>query len=140
MGRWNGVGGKIEAGETITESVKREIQEETAFTPADYELRFAGQMLWNDDEKALGGMYLFVAELNHAISHDSAAVTREGILAFKALDWILADSNTGIVDNVPYTLSHILTQTKPIDIQTTYKQNKLIAITHHSLQETNLYL
>lgn len=36
-GRWNGVGGKVDAGETITQAMIRETQEEISVTPVDYE-------------------------------------------------------------------------------------------------------
>lgn len=140
MGRWNGVGGKIEPGETITESVKREILEETGIEAEGYALRFAGQMEWEDDGKAVGGMYLFVAELAETIAIPDAAATREGVLAFKALDWILDAANTGVVDNVPYTLRHILPTDTPIEIKSVYKKNELTSITHQPLETTDILL
>lgn len=36
-GRWNGVGGKVEAGESIEEAMVREAQEEIGVTPTHYE-------------------------------------------------------------------------------------------------------
>jgi mutator protein MutT len=36
-GRWNGVGGKVEAGESIEQAMIRETQEEIGVTPAVYE-------------------------------------------------------------------------------------------------------
>lgn len=36
-GRWNGVGGKIEAGESITDALTREAQEEIGVTPTAFE-------------------------------------------------------------------------------------------------------
>lgn len=36
-GRWNGVGGKVDAGETIEQAMIRETQEEISVTPVDYE-------------------------------------------------------------------------------------------------------
>lgn len=35
-GRWNGVGGKLESGETIEEAAARECQEEIGVTPLEY--------------------------------------------------------------------------------------------------------
>ena len=36
-GRWNGVGGKVDAGETIEQAMIRETQEEISVTPVEYE-------------------------------------------------------------------------------------------------------
>ncbi|MFA5004082.1 MAG: 8-oxo-dGTP diphosphatase [Candidatus Saccharimonadales bacterium] len=36
-GRWNGVGGKLDAGETIEQAMIRECQEEISVTPTSYE-------------------------------------------------------------------------------------------------------
>ncbi len=37
-GKWNGVGGKLEAGETLEEALVREAQEEVGVTPQSYQL------------------------------------------------------------------------------------------------------
>lgn len=37
QGRWNGIGGKIDGGETIEQGMVRETQEEIAVTPTSYE-------------------------------------------------------------------------------------------------------
>jgi len=38
-GRWNGYGGKVDPGETIEESLVREMQEESGLTPTKFEKR-----------------------------------------------------------------------------------------------------
>ncbi|MFD6442385.1 NUDIX domain-containing protein, partial [Peribacillus sp. NPDC060186] len=51
--KWNGVGGKIEPGETVDESMKREIIEETGLKVKG--LTFRGIVTWNQT----GGMYAY---------------------------------------------------------------------------------
>lgn len=46
LGKWNGIGGKVERGENIIEGMKREIFEETGLVAESLELR--GTILWND--------------------------------------------------------------------------------------------
>lgn len=46
IGKWNGVGGKVERGEGVAEGMVREIREETGLTVESMRLR--GTVLWND--------------------------------------------------------------------------------------------
>ena len=59
-GKWIGVGGKTEEGETPEECMKREVLEETGLTLTGYKfhgiIRFVSEM-WDDEE-----MYLFSAD------------------------------------------------------------------------------
>lgn len=59
-GKWIGVGGKIEAGETPGECVRREVREETGFVLA--ECRARGVVLFQSDVWGPETMYLFTAE------------------------------------------------------------------------------
>ena len=54
--KWNGVGGKIEEGETINDSMAREIIEETGLKVNN--LCFRGIVTWNETS----GMYVYRAE------------------------------------------------------------------------------
>jgi len=47
MGKWNGFGGKVEAGESILEAARRECVEEAGITPGD--LRPRGMLLFRFD-------------------------------------------------------------------------------------------
>ncbi len=55
-GRWNGFGGKVETGETIIESLKREAREELSLTIEDDDVKKVGELYfkvldnndWND--------------------------------------------------------------------------------------------
>lgn len=46
LGKWNGIGGKVERGEGVEEGMRREIMEETGLEVL--EMRLRGTLLWND--------------------------------------------------------------------------------------------
>ena len=106
---WNGVGGKIESGESPMESVIRETREETGIRLTD--VRFAGTILLQADETV--GIYLFLADMPDEQMLTTPLATREGILDWKQLDWILDPENTGVISNLKTYLPHVLKQTTP---------------------------
>lgn len=48
-GRWNGVGGKLDEGETIEQALVRECQEEISVTPVDY--RKAARIIFHEQHQ-----------------------------------------------------------------------------------------
>ena len=108
MGLWNGVGGKIEMGETPLMGIKREITEETGIILEDSKILSCGKVCWFNEGDPLnyGGMYLFRADL---LSYDDRLLqqTDEGILCFKKVDWVLDDHNLGIVSNIRFFLPYV---------------------------------
>ncbi|EAC7884816.1 8-oxo-dGTP diphosphatase [Listeria monocytogenes] len=133
MGSWNGVGGKIEQGEALLESIKREITEETGISSKDYEIRDIGEMKWFVDGENLGGMYLFLATLPDNYTYPTPRATDEGILDFKKRAWILNPENTGVVNNLPYIIQHAPKAPLRIEVSTNYQENTLLHISHQSL-------
>ncbi|EAD2801039.1 8-oxo-dGTP diphosphatase [Listeria monocytogenes] len=133
MGSWNGVGGKIEQGEALLESIKREITEETGISSKDYEIRDIGEMKWFVDGENLGGMYLFLATLPDNYTYPTPRATDEGILDFKKRAWILNPENTGVVNNLPYIIQHAPKAPLRIEVSTNYQENILLHISHQSL-------
>ncbi|MBC1440383.1 NUDIX hydrolase [Listeria innocua] len=133
MGSWNGVGGKIEPGELLIESIKREIKEETGINAADYEIRDIGEMKWFVEGENLGGMHLFVAKLKDDFIYQTPLATDEGILDFKKISWILNQENTGVVNNLPYLIKHAPDDLKRIEVTTKYHENTLLHISHQVL-------
>lgn len=100
--RWNGVGGKIEAGENPTESCLREIEEETGIAKVS-SITLRGIVTWNDVSwNNTGGMYVFIAE---ASSGDFVS-SIEGKLEWKSLEWICNDKS--VVSNIPIFLPPML--------------------------------
>ena len=61
-GLWNGVGGKIEKGETPLENAIREIKEETNIKVTHDQIQFKGIIKWEDSSYS-GGMYVYLVEL-----------------------------------------------------------------------------
>ncbi|MEG1173446.1 NUDIX hydrolase [Carnobacterium sp.] len=107
MGRWSGVGGKIKVGETPLECALREIKEETDIS-LDH-AHYGEQMDWYEDGVLRGGLELYLAELPADFHYLTPKGTREGILDFKKIDWIFAEKNQGMPDNIPFILNHLLT-------------------------------
>lgn len=105
MGRWNGVGGKIDFGESPYDCIVRETLEETGLKLPNYEPR--GIIRWRRDGIDLGGAYLFSAEVSEEVfaSYETPKVfCHEGILDWKTFAWIHDKDNTGVVDNVQIML------------------------------------
>ncbi len=60
QGKWIGVGGKIEEGESVEDCLKREVLEETGLTLLSYKAR--GRVLFESDEWGSELMHLFTAD------------------------------------------------------------------------------
>lgn len=100
--RWNGVGGKIETGETPTASCLREIVEETGISDIST-ISLRGIVTWNDVTwNNTGGMYVFVAES----PSENVVSSEEGNLEWKSLEWIYNDKS--VVSNIPIFLPTML--------------------------------
>lgn len=134
VGLWNGVGGKIEPGENLLDSACREIAEETGVLLEREQVRFSGTLTW-DVDGALGGLYLFTAELDAELVHPAPRETEEGILAWKSLAWILDPENQGVASNLPYMLP-VLFQTPVLyRHHCVYRQNQLVDYQRMRLEE-----
>lgn len=64
-GLWNGVGGKIDEGETPLECVLREVFEETGIHLNN--AKYKGVVTWEVDLVYSGGMYSFIGERNEIL-------------------------------------------------------------------------
>jgi 8-oxo-dGTP diphosphatase len=123
MGLWNGLGGKIESGETPYENVLREVWEEAGIKLPD--VRFRGILTWTS-EQGSGGLYLFLAELPADFSYPTPRKTDEGILEWKDLTWILDSNNLGIVSNIPRFLEKVAGDAESCQYHCTYDSGKLV--------------
>ncbi len=119
MGTWNGVGGKIEYGETPLESVIRETLEETGIRLK--EVAYAGNVLFQSSQ-GREGMYLFIAELPDGQYLETPVGTAEGILDWKPIDWILHRDNRGVAANLRVYLPAVLENRTGLEHLFTYNE------------------
>ncbi|WP_285767499.1 NUDIX domain-containing protein [Peribacillus sp. SI8-4] len=94
MGVWNGVGGKIEQGETPDEGAMREVFEETGIRVGRY--YSSGTVMWENAAGERDGIHVYLYEANDDLTYETPKKTREGILDWKTIDWIIAPENLGI--------------------------------------------
>ncbi len=92
LGLWNGVGGRLEPGESPRDCVLREVLEETGYVLE--EVTFAGILTWDGFETLAGGLYLFTASAPPGEPHACA----EGELAWKPREWVF--SSPEVVSNI----------------------------------------
>ena len=81
-GKWIGVGGKFEPGETPDACMLREVREETGLTPASY--HFCGVIHFISDEWEDEDMYLYRAEVDAEESSAALPTCEEGELRWIA--------------------------------------------------------
>ncbi|MHB8596943.1 MAG: NUDIX hydrolase [Ktedonobacteraceae bacterium] len=129
--RWNGLGGKLEAGEAPLACVHREILEE-----ADIDLRmaerlhYAGIVTWNVGSDLLittGGMYAFIADLPHDWPiWEGERETEEGWLCWKTIGWVCDPGNSSVVSNIPHFLPYMLIKKSPQEYFCAYQGDELM--------------
>ncbi|GFN30701.1 NUDIX hydrolase [Paenibacillus xylaniclasticus] len=133
MGCWNGIGGKLEAGETPRQSMIREIGEEAGIPTSAYRLRFAGLMTWSTLAVDFGGMYTYVAELDDDYKLETPIRMDEGILDWKSVEWIMHPGNQGIATNLPLALPDLLALRRCIDLYTVYEGDMQVEWAIHAI-------
>ncbi|CAM3974322.1 NUDIX hydrolase [Mesobacillus zeae] len=106
MGVWNGVGGKNEIGETADAGAIREVFEETGFKVNQYYSK--GVITWATSDRKKDGLYVYLFEVDATIGNESIKKTREGILDWKHIDWIMDPNNLGIAEMVNQYLPVLL--------------------------------
>jgi 8-oxo-dGTP diphosphatase len=131
-GKWNGLGGKIEAGETPAESVPREVFEEAGVDVFEC-LRYAGVATWNAGAEPTSesrGMHAFIAEAEKEIIAGREAP--EGLLAQPPIVWVCDPRNDAVVSNVPRFLPATLDPESPIEFRCEYEGGILVGVSENS--------
>ncbi|WP_084552389.1 NUDIX hydrolase [Bacillus cihuensis] len=102
MGIWNGVGGKIEGDESPVQAALREVWEETGIRLNHFFSE--GVVKWTTSNGSVDGIHVFLAVIDQSLDYPTPIKTREGILDWKKIDWILDSNNLGIPEKVPHYL------------------------------------
>lgn len=131
LNRWNGLGGKIEPGESALANVVREVGEEAGIDLSSEQLSFRGIVTWNlrpgiDQEQ---GMFVFVAHLKKDDSRtEPLPRCDEGTLAWIPIERACDSSNNDIVDNLPFFLLDIIEGSELLQVRCVYDDRRLIDV------------
>ncbi|MCP8967110.1 NUDIX hydrolase [Ectobacillus ponti] len=132
MGLWNGVGGKLDAGETPEQGILREVMEETGILLSAVSYR--GTVTWKSDHEDWGGMYMYTAQMPD-IPYVTPQGAEEGILDWKPIAWVLDPENDGVVSNIRHFLPHALAG-RVMEHTCHYDGNQLVSVASIALQHT----
>lgn len=139
--QWNGLGGKIEPGETPLVSILREVREEAQLDLLHVgRIRFTGLVTWRTGADRSGprsGMYAFVADLPATWSRwIGERAGPEGLLGWKPLRWACDHRNPAVVDNLAYCLPAMLDHAEPQEYVCNYRRDTLLHVAAHPLLES----
>lgn len=126
QGMWNGVGGKMEKGETPLSSVQREVAEETNLFLDENLFQYKGTISWAIDGERAGGMEAFIVNIYDDGLYPTPVQIDEGILAWKDVSWILEKNNHGVSPMIPYYLHTLLNKKQEVHHHFTVHHGKII--------------
>lgn len=127
-GKWNCVGGHIEAGESPLAACIREVWEETGFEISNP--NFHGLLTWEGFEIPKGGLYLFSAPAPGGFEPKG---NDEGLLAWKHIDWVLHSDE--VVDNLHIVTPLVLKNSSAAQHHFIYKNGIMVNYEHLPLPE-----
>lgn len=131
VGRWNGLGGKVQAGETPHQSVVREVFEESGYELRDDDdVRYHGIVSWRGGaEFSTGGMYLFSGRLVEmtTIPLEGREIP-EGVVQWRPRGWAQEQANPEVPEILPLLLRVIDDQAAEsrIHLDLTYVEGALV--------------
>jgi 8-oxo-dGTP diphosphatase len=138
-GQWNGVGGKIEAGETPLAGVTREVTEESGLDlRMAASVRFGGIVTWPPDPAVNGqgsGMYVYVAEFSEpTVAWAGRRTVVDGILCWQSIAWVCDSANPQVVENIPIFLPPMLRGAPPVEHYCHFEGDELLDVEVRPLQ------
>jgi 8-oxo-dGTP diphosphatase len=141
--RWNGLGGKIQVGETPLVCVQREILEEANIDLNKAPLlRFAGIVTWPvgaDSTASSSGMYAFIVDLpTDWPTSEGVGMIPEGILCWKPIEWVCNPQNIEVASNIPHFLPHMLSERVPAEYFCDYHEEYLASVTIRPLSTSDV--
>ncbi len=132
-GSWNGVGGKVNANETIQDCIIREIEEETGIMVSINQIEDKGYLTWNSFDAMGNGLHIFLITLPDSYKYSTPILTKEGILDWKKVEWINDFENYGIADNIPYFLPTVLSEKDRYHYHCTFHEKILVQVTKEKI-------
>ncbi|MGN7410922.1 NUDIX hydrolase [Sporosarcina sp. SAFN-010] len=126
QGLWNGVGGKIDENETPMECIIREVKEETNIDISTYDVIKKGVISWEVDDSYVGGLYVYLVDIENNYDYQTPKKTDEGILDWKKITWLLEDKNFGVGEMIPHYLPNVLKNSDCCNHFCLIRNNKLV--------------
>ena len=80
-------------------------------------------------------MYVYIEEFPLNNKQEFLVSTREGILCWKKIDWLLDEMNRGVVANIKYYLPEILNGNYKMQHQFTYENGHIIDYKREKLRD-----
>ncbi|MDI6453174.1 NUDIX hydrolase [Peloplasma aerotolerans] len=128
-GCWNGLGGKVDAHESMIDCIQREIMEETSIDLSVSQFQDKGVLTWNTFDALGQGLHIYLIEVADDFIYPTPQVVSEGILDWKKIEWLSDTENYGVAHNIPYFLPTVIHDQNRYHYHCTFNERILISVT-----------